>query len=214
MAHNKIVYGTQTLIDLTSDTVSSDKLFYGTKAHSSNGQQITGSFTIDLEISNQNNLISQILSSLSTKGSSSDVTVKLTVETHTILESSTYLNADYEAPDYTKVIFIGMFYSGNSNYQEGRKVDSLICNVSYFDPSTGEAFYTTAVTGDDSSTVASNGTQKVWHYKQDGVTYLSGDGTYSPKVFTSGHIRLASASATPNFMNVGDTYKCIIGELV
>lgn len=214
MPVSKVVYGSNSLIDLTGDTVTSDKLHQNYTAHGADGSLVTGSFTLDSEITTQNSLISQIQEALAGKGSPSDVVLKLIVETKTITESKTYLNADYETSDYTKVVFIGMFYDGNSNYQEGRKVDCLLNNVAYFDPSTGEAYYSTTITGGDEATVTSNGTQSCWHYKVTGTTYLEGAGTYGPKVFTSGVIRLGSASTTPNFMNVGDTYKCIIGELL
>ena len=39
---NKVVYGSDVLIDLTGDTVSSDKLLSGTTAHDKSGGTITG----------------------------------------------------------------------------------------------------------------------------------------------------------------------------
>ena len=42
MAVNKVVYDSTTLIDLTSDTVSADKLAKGYTAHSAAGEAITG----------------------------------------------------------------------------------------------------------------------------------------------------------------------------
>lgn len=43
MAINKVVYGDDTLIDLTTDTVTSDAMLYGTSAHDASGNVITGS---------------------------------------------------------------------------------------------------------------------------------------------------------------------------
>lgn len=43
MAINKVVYGNSTLIDLTEDTVSADKLLAGETAHDRSGAQIVGS---------------------------------------------------------------------------------------------------------------------------------------------------------------------------
>lgn len=51
MAINKVVYGNSTLIDLTSDTVTSDKLIEGATAHDKSGSVITG---IAPAVSNQN----------------------------------------------------------------------------------------------------------------------------------------------------------------
>lgn len=39
---NKIVYGNQTLIDLTQDTITADKLLVGYTAHDASGASITG----------------------------------------------------------------------------------------------------------------------------------------------------------------------------
>ena len=42
MAISKVVYGNTTLIDLTGDTVASEKMLQGTTAHASNGDAVTG----------------------------------------------------------------------------------------------------------------------------------------------------------------------------
>lgn len=39
---NKVVLGNETLIDLTEDTVTADKLLYGTTAHDKSGAPIAG----------------------------------------------------------------------------------------------------------------------------------------------------------------------------
>lgn len=46
MAVNKIVYNAQILIDLTSDTVSADKLLNGYTAHDKSGNEIVGTLTL------------------------------------------------------------------------------------------------------------------------------------------------------------------------
>lgn len=45
MAINKVIYGNTILIDLTSDTVASEKMLQGTTAHSANGSTIIGSIS-------------------------------------------------------------------------------------------------------------------------------------------------------------------------
>ena len=42
MAVNKVVYGTSVLVDLTSDTVTADKMLSGYTAHDKSGNQVTG----------------------------------------------------------------------------------------------------------------------------------------------------------------------------
>lgn len=49
MAINKVVYGNNTLIDLTSDTVTADKILKGYKAHAASGEQIEGTSTFDAD---------------------------------------------------------------------------------------------------------------------------------------------------------------------
>lgn len=45
MAVNKVVYGTSVLVDLTSDTVTADKMLAGYTAHDKSGAKITGNVT-------------------------------------------------------------------------------------------------------------------------------------------------------------------------
>lgn len=42
MAVSKVIYGSKTVIDLTSDTVTEDKLVSGATAHNAKGEKITG----------------------------------------------------------------------------------------------------------------------------------------------------------------------------
>lgn len=46
MAVNKVVYGTTVLVDLTSDTVSADKLMTGYTAHDKSGKAVTGTLSV------------------------------------------------------------------------------------------------------------------------------------------------------------------------
>lgn len=49
MANNKIIFGGETLIDLTGDTVTADKLAQGVTAHDKSGEIITGTNTFDAD---------------------------------------------------------------------------------------------------------------------------------------------------------------------
>lgn len=55
MAVSKVVYGNQTLIDLTGDTVTADTLLAGTTAHSKAGVQLTGTAVIPTKTSDLTN---------------------------------------------------------------------------------------------------------------------------------------------------------------
>ena len=61
MAINKIVYGDQTLIDLTSDTVEASTLLVGTTAHDKSGAIINGSCSFDSNTQDATASVSEIL---------------------------------------------------------------------------------------------------------------------------------------------------------
>lgn len=61
MAVNKIVFGNETLLDLTADTVSADKLAEGITAHDKSGEIITGTNTFDSDTSNATVAVAEIL---------------------------------------------------------------------------------------------------------------------------------------------------------
>ena len=47
MAYNKVIYGSNVLIDLTADTVAADKLLDGITAHGADGEAVTGTCEFD-----------------------------------------------------------------------------------------------------------------------------------------------------------------------
>ena len=49
MAISKIIFGDEVLIDLTADTIKSDKLLKGFTAHDASGANITGTCTFDAD---------------------------------------------------------------------------------------------------------------------------------------------------------------------
>ena len=62
MAISKVIYGGQTLIDLTGDTVKADKLLNGYIAHCADGEKITGTCTYDADTSDATAEDAEILS--------------------------------------------------------------------------------------------------------------------------------------------------------
>ena len=62
MAKNKVVYGNEVLIDLTSDTVTAANLDSGVTAHDASGAIITGTSTKDSDTSEDTALVGEILS--------------------------------------------------------------------------------------------------------------------------------------------------------
>lgn len=61
MAYNKVVYGNNTIIDLTEDTVTAEKLLSGYTAHAKDGNVITGTCGYDADTSDGTATAAQIL---------------------------------------------------------------------------------------------------------------------------------------------------------
>lgn len=61
MAISKVVYGGRTLIDLTADNVTKDKVLVGFKTHGPDGEPITGTCTFDANTQDATAAASEIL---------------------------------------------------------------------------------------------------------------------------------------------------------
>lgn len=62
MAVSKVIYGGNTLIDLTADTITADKLLKDITAHGADGEVITGTCTYDANTQDATATASEILS--------------------------------------------------------------------------------------------------------------------------------------------------------
>ena len=71
---SKVIYGNDTLIDLTSDTVEASKLLYGYTAHGRDGAPVTGSCTFDADTSDADATASEILNNKTAYVNGSKVT--------------------------------------------------------------------------------------------------------------------------------------------
>lgn len=58
---NKVIYGGNTLIDLTGDTITAAQLLEGVTAHDKSGAQITGTLTYDADTSDATAVAAEIL---------------------------------------------------------------------------------------------------------------------------------------------------------
>ena len=58
---NKVIYGGNTLIDLTGDTITADKVLTGYKAHDASGAPITGNCSFDADTSDATAAVAEIL---------------------------------------------------------------------------------------------------------------------------------------------------------
>lgn len=61
MAINKVIYGSNVLIDLTADTVTEDKLIEGYTAHGKDGEVLTGTCTYDSDTSDATVAVAEML---------------------------------------------------------------------------------------------------------------------------------------------------------
>lgn len=59
--YNKVVFGGNTLIDLTGDTVDTNTLLYGATAHAATGEVITGACTFDSDTTDATAVVAEIL---------------------------------------------------------------------------------------------------------------------------------------------------------
>jgi len=96
MAYNKVVFGGNTLIDLTNDTVSADKLAEGYTAHDKSGALITGTMQTQ----------GTILYTNST-GNNGNVSLSQSVTNFSYIEIE--FKSNYDTVTYTT----GRFYSPN-----------------------------------------------------------------------------------------------------
>ena len=71
---NKVIYGGNTLIDLTGDTVTADKILSGYKAHAASGAPITGSCAYDANTSDATATAAEILATKTAYKNGSKVT--------------------------------------------------------------------------------------------------------------------------------------------
>ena len=74
MAINKVIYGGTTLMDLTGDTVTADKILSGYIAHDRAGESITGSCSYDADTSDATAADSEILATKTAYVSGNKVT--------------------------------------------------------------------------------------------------------------------------------------------
>lgn len=77
MPINKVNYGNTTLIDLTSDTVTADKILEGYTAHDKTGAIITGICTFDADTSDATATAADISNGKTAYANSSKVTGSL-----------------------------------------------------------------------------------------------------------------------------------------
>lgn len=77
MAISKVVYGGETLIDLTADNVKADKLLKGYTAHGADGEVINGSCTYDADTQDATATEAEILDGKTAYNKGSKVTGKM-----------------------------------------------------------------------------------------------------------------------------------------
>ena len=75
---NKVVLGSEVLIDLTSDTVDASHLSYGYTAHGADGETVTGSCTFDSDTTDADATASEILSGKTAYVNGSKITGSMT----------------------------------------------------------------------------------------------------------------------------------------
>lgn len=89
MGVNKVEYFGKVLVDLTEDTVADDTLHKGVTAHDKSGALVTGTFSIDDEITTQDGLITAIKTALNGKAAGGGTATPTQEKTVNITETGT-----------------------------------------------------------------------------------------------------------------------------
>ena len=74
MANSKIIFAGETLIDLTADTVTADKMLKGFTAHGADGELVTGTCTFDADTQDATATAAEILAGKTAYNKASKVT--------------------------------------------------------------------------------------------------------------------------------------------
>ena len=127
MAKNKIIYGNETLIDLTDDTVSPENLLSGATAHDRSGEQIQGTVVIptvnDSEITIQKNGTDVDNFSLN---QDSDKTINITLDKSDVgLDNVPNVSTNNQIPTFTEA-------STRANIASGEKLSVILGKIKKF----------------------------------------------------------------------------------
>ena len=133
---SKVVYGNQTLIDLTSDTVVASALLSGYTAHGKDGAAITGNCTYDADTSDATATANDILYGLTAYKNGSKITGNMTnvgQQTSTLVsrDSAVAIQAGYH--DGSGSIGLGTADKSNliaNNIREGVTILGIIGTMS------------------------------------------------------------------------------------
>jgi len=98
MAINKVIYGGNTLIDLTSDTVTASDILSGKKAHDKSGAQITGTCTFDSDTTDATAAAADILTGVTAYVNKNKITGSM-VNNGAVIASIATVAGEYTVPN-------------------------------------------------------------------------------------------------------------------
>lgn len=180
MAINKIIYGNNTIIDLTSDTVVADKLATGYTAHDRSGAIITGTM----------------------QGSSWTKLAELTTnKINTTSTSATYygaIQAGASAWDADKILYVKVRASSGKKTGYFYGTDNFLINTYAKNGSTARNPYFMRLI----YSVSTSGNYDIQSY-----AYSTGLGVYAYNVDTNGEISIYHRYHTSGSKTINDTFK-------
>ena len=117
MAVNKIVYGGNTLIDLTGDTVTPENLISGVTAHNKTGVKITGTF------------VKPVISGTLDTSNNINLSGDIADGTYTVMFDSKVVGTFKKGVTYTNVLVSAVDCYGNIFYDTGYR-DGYVLSIS------------------------------------------------------------------------------------
>lgn len=176
MANNKVIFGNETIMDITDSTVTSENLLSGETAYDASGQKITGNVTVPTKLSDL----------------SDDATHRLVTDT----EKSTWNGKISDNPTFSEA-------SSRANIESGESFSTILGKIKkFFADLKSVAFSGNAsdLTQDASNRLVTDTEKTTWNGKSDLQL-----GTTSTTAAPGSHLhlpKLESSSATASNINL------------
>lgn len=188
---NKVIYGGDTLIDLTADTVTAALMLSGTKAHDKSGAPITGTCTYDADTSDATAGQSEILNTKTAYVNGVKVTGNMPNRgaadiTITTLAGTTIQNGYYDGSGTAAIDSTSASNLIASNIRSGVSILGVTGSLSPEDELTVDAITVTPFTTAQTITAASRNLDYITQVTVAAIAYSETDNSAGGKTVTIG----------------------------